>query len=139
MPSINKIRVNGTDYDIEPSQTHSSTEKVIGIWVDNKPIYEQVITFTKADIQALSLDSNNRRVLPYSNRNIDTLVDARFGLYTIENEVRGHLISNIGGGANWDMTLYNVTDTYTELGIGTNMLDITINGFLVLQYTKTTD
>lgn len=43
MPSINKIKVNGTDYDVYSPEIYSTKEQVIGTWIDDKPIYRKVI------------------------------------------------------------------------------------------------
>lgn len=141
MPSINKIRVGGIDYNIESSQVYSTTEQVIGKWLDEKPVYRKGFQFTKADIEALSLDSNNnRRLLPHNISNIEKVTDIRLGLNVTENSVNENLISNLNeGSSSWGVAIYNTNSTYIEVQIGQDALDILNNGFIIIEYTKTTD
>lgn len=78
MPSINKIRVNGIDYDVYSPEIYSTEERVIGTWIDGKPIYRIVFSglFSNNDILLENVDnlielkgnvtiSSVKRALPY--------------------------------------------------------------------------
>ena len=46
MANIDKIRVDGIDYDIKGTDIYSTTEQVVGIWIDGRPIYKKSLSFT---------------------------------------------------------------------------------------------
>ena len=46
MGAINKIKVGNVYYDIQGKDIYSTTEQVIGTWVNDKPIYRKVIVDT---------------------------------------------------------------------------------------------
>ena len=90
IPNVNKITaddineiknvVNDNDDIVTNATTYSTTETVVGTWIDGKPIYRKVINSTKANIQSL-----------INNLNIDTpirfdgLADSKYGYTWAEN------------------------------------------------------
>lgn len=78
MSYINKIQVDGVEYDLEAPQIYDDQERVIGTWIDGKPIYRIVFSglFSNDDILLENVDnlidlkgnviiSNVKRALPY--------------------------------------------------------------------------
>lgn len=124
IPEINKVTdsnmneiksvVNGNANILEESNTYSTTEKVVGTWIDNKPIYRKAYSISGTMAQ-------NAWTTLTSLSNVDTLVK---GL--------------MGGSANncvWNDTLLRVVNDnlqyYSPLTHAYS--------WVIVEYTKTTD
>lgn len=106
-----------------PAKHYSTTERVIGTWIDGKPIYEKVITGL-----SISLSWNNQYRAENTFTNAPTDIDS---LIYIE----GYGVSNGDKKSHFSITTY-------DYGNGSWLLFSleagTVNT-LIIQYTKTTD
>lgn len=109
---------------------YSTTEKVVGTWIDGKPIYECVLTVG-------SISAGSVGHVPFSRTNIDEILDCQgFGRDTDNNWVllsRAHPSQfkyQIG-------LYYNYPDNEFSIEMGTE-INIT-TGYIIARYTKTTD
>ena len=116
---------------------HSTDERVIGQWIDGKPLYQKTITFN-----TLTAGANN--FIPHNIQNVDTI-------YPIDGSVKlsggAYLpIPRLASDANkYDMWSLSITDFDTtqfliHLGTAYTGTSATItSGCVTLRYTKTTD
>lgn len=106
---------------------YSTTEQVIGTWIDGKPVYEIV--------KPITTTSENYN-FDVSSLNIDFLVDLRIQ------------IKNVNGGSYCNGTYWQATNDYFNYYLQSSKQIITFRsgsgyaygtGHVILQYTKTTD
>lgn len=117
-------------------RTYSTTEQVVGTWIDGKPLYERVITFTGLPQQpmispgtiATLTDEEVKRIEAYAT--IGSMAVLPSGSEPYRNTDNDQIFFNVTINAN------NVI-RYT-LKSGTNSSD-TADGWVIIQYTKTTD
>lgn len=107
---------------------YSTSEVKIGTWIDGKPIYRKVMSFTP-----ISQTTNLGGIA-----NIDTLIYAG-GTSTRNNS--GHyknlIPCNYSG---WEIYLYDITTNYGVLKYSNNQWNEGVtNALIVFEYTKTTD
>ena len=122
------LKYNGSvwinDYNLHE---YSTEEKVVGKWVDGKPIYEKVISF--------SLSGNGFLSYPH---NIENLKNMHFISMLHSNAENGHKTTRTY--TPW----YNPASVYLDEINSTNILlyhnsDMTNFYEFILRYTKTTD
>lgn len=107
---------------------YSTSETVVGKWIDGKPIYRKVINSTKANIQSL-----------INNLNIDTpirfdgLADSKYG-YTWAENVRYTTESGYSNVYRWSQTTPRKINWEFEKYYENNNPVM-----VILEYTKTTD
>lgn len=128
-PMIEKGSV-GTNYvehqDFSNKQHYSTTEQVIGTWIDGKPLYRKVINID-------SLPNN-------ANKNYDT--GLTHGTHSIKNfygcytNGQYDLGINEYSGSNYIRTVIAFA---LNIQITTNSDKSSYSGFVVIEYTKTTD
>lgn len=122
--NLNKIEneLEALDKDIN----YSTTEQVIGTWIDGKPIYRKVITGN-----APSTDWTDFAQL--SSLNIDTCINIKGNLYQDNN---------------WNIPIntYESNDYYILVSWNRTYISYKKNGWtsnptliLIIEYTKTTD
>lgn len=104
-------------------KVYSTTEKVIGIWTNNKPIYEKVVYST------LDLRTSGEHAYDVGLQNVDELVDLKYRINGSRNKVvHNNAISAIG------------IDNADKLFIYTNVnWDNNMDCRFTIQYTKTID
>ena len=68
MADINKMTINGTTYDIEGKSIYSLDEKVIGTWINGKPLYRKVFIVNNPATDTVSY-------LSYEDLNIENLIN----------------------------------------------------------------
>lgn len=126
---MGKILLNGIEYTSGGSSSHiySTTEQVVGKWIDGKPIYEIVI-------DCGSLPNNTSKNVTTPN-DIEYVIDYRGFCYS-ENDLTYQrpmpFAANGNNGIRVDLnggTLRVVTFASWS----------TYKGILIVQYTKTTD
>lgn len=113
------VNVSGGNNLILDAQIYSDTEKVVGVWRDNKPLYMRVWDFG-SDIV---IPNNSFYVTTIDSSNIETIVNS-FGIYST--------------GA----TFYNlmVNTNGTNIRLQADRVNGSANvRYFVMQYTKTTD
>ena len=108
--------------------TYSTTETVVGTWIDGKPIYRKVINSTIANIQSL-----------INNLNIDTpirfngLADSKYGYAWAEN-TRYTAESGYSNVYHWSQSKPRTISWEFESYYENNRPVM-----VILEYTKTTD
>lgn len=113
----NKVYLYGLKLEpIEPNlHEYSTDEKVVGKWIDNKPIYEKVV--------------NINDTIP----NIDILIECK--AYAYNSSSGSKMIYNFAE-PNWYASVYiDVNNTVKYSGSGGTPTP----SYIIVQYTKTTD
>ena len=109
---------------------YSTEEKIIGTWIDNRPVYRKVI-----DVGSGSGNFTH----PHGISNIDIIVNA-YGSFLQSGTYREPLpkttFANSSPG--WSAHIDDFTDTTFSLHFGTGIGTAT-KVFVILEYTKTTD
>lgn len=130
--AINTVQsnLNTTNQNIENLTTYSTTEKVVGTWIDGKPIYEKVLVNS-------SLTGGDYERVPFSHDNLGEILDTYgFGR---------------SGNGNWfplsrahhEQFQFQIAYYYAypsnefqvEIGTGVSLNKI----YIIVRYTKTTD
>ena len=120
LTTTDKTSIVDSINEIDGRFVYSTTEKVIGKWIDGKTLYGVVI-----DISSITLSSGNTNVATFSSNNVVKKLYATFGndtnQYTIPNKNSefNHIGNNI---------VFSASSPW-----GTNRLTI------IIEYTKTTD
>lgn len=120
LTTTDKTSIVDSINEIDGRFVYSTTEKVIGKWIDGKTLYGVVI-----EISSITLNSGNTNVATFSSNNVVKKLYATFGndtnQYTIPNKNSefNHIGNNI---------VFSASSPW-----GTNRLTI------VIEYTKTTD
>lgn len=139
IPDINKVTdsnmneikavVNNNDDDmitintnLTNATTYSTTETVVGTWM-GKPLYRKVINFG-------TLPNINVKYVNHNIENMETVIN----LYGIFNDSTYQIKIPAGGDYN-----SNIQTTDTQIGIGTPQNLTSFSGYVIIEYTKTTD
>lgn len=108
------------DY-INKLHAYSTEEQVIGTWIDGKTLYRKVIDFG-------SLPNNTYKQITHNIQNLDKIIKV-------------HAI-----GLRADKTSISIPSLNTDLYVNDSIISITtttdrnaFNGYVFLEYTKTTD
>jgi len=110
---------------------YSETERVIGVWRDNKPLYQKTVNFG-------SLPANNgSKNVAHGISDLETLVNA---IFVVQSSTQYRTLPNVSRGnvSNQTMWYMTATDVYVLAG---NNADVgsSFSGYITIQYTKTTD
>lgn len=122
---MGKFILNGNEYTGgENFHEYSTNERIVGRWIDGKPIYEKTLDFASA-ITVTSNNTFNSTGLPIGN--IEKFIDSGVLLDT-QSQAFPCAVGNVNNG--------------TEIGFGITWAGSasqrTFTG-LVIRYTKTTD
>lgn len=110
---------------------YSTEEQVVGTWVDGKPIYKKMIEFHFEP----ESEGTNSYSLDVSHLNIDSFVD----LETIVKKGSNMNFSNNFYMADTNFTFIFYRDNSLQFRIGVDAFKETSSGYVILEYTKTTD
>ena len=127
-----KVAGNAANADLRDMNVYSTEEKIVGTWIDGKPIYRKVISST------LSGPLTGLVEIAHNIQNIETPIRIVFGKATVPG-----ISNSITIPSQYDSTTFiqlgAFSDTYVQLFAGstnwTSLKEIT----LCLEYTKTTD
>lgn len=140
MPNIDKIRVDGVDYNLSTPQIYDSQERIIGTWF-GEPIYRQVISLTVTEYNNLQTYSN-RKVYPLSSININKFLRGDVVLSYVDNNIyttKTYPSHSVATNATYDAGVHNAITDALILVIGTSLLPIlTDNIYIIIEYTKQT-
>nr|DAQ91809.1 MAG TPA: hypothetical protein [Caudoviricetes sp.] len=126
--AINEVNQN----DINKS-TYSTTEKVVGKWINGKPLYRKVINFTTTISADTTLEIN------HGVNNVEMIWFDPIGCFMWASSGLGYNIPMIGYSGNITDKLYTFVDK-TKISIHANGSWGTIwTKYITLLYTKTTD
>ena len=106
------------------SDIYSTTEKMVGQWIDGKPLYQKTINFG-------ALPKSTTKTVNHGISNIDKIVN----IQAIAVLSTGALLLNDITGSNY----VRVTANKTSIDITDNVDRSSANGYVTLHYTKTTD
>ena len=127
--TLNSLYISRTNND------YSTDEKVIGKWVDGKPIYQK--TWVNIDVTDMN-DGTNHNIIDISNLNAETTVDIRAVGYQLTDGQK-YDYSNTFSNSETNPRWFNVWRRQNNY-IGINIGNLSITSVTVtLQYTKTTD
>lgn len=119
---------------IERSAGHhySSQERVVGTWIDGKPLYEKTVVFEN---QQLTVGSN---VLSLGITNTDLIFPV--GVY-ITNSSKTNIrpLNSYDTGQNTESLFYRILTNTREIDIQAGVVWASPSIYITLQYTKTTD
>lgn len=121
MLKINEKLISNANY--------STSEEIIGRWIDNKPIYRKVIEVPKSAVSASNV------AIEHNISNLGTLVTAR-GILVGSTDF--DVIPWISAGT-YAIYLNDITSTAINLSITQNAYNKITKLVLILEYTKTTD
>lgn len=116
MADISKIKIESSTYDIKDSTArdyniYSSTEKIIGKWIDGRNIYRKVVTYNNTStIGATGVVTNI--TISESTPSIELLIDCKL-------VKGGYNFPTLSGGANVERStsVTQVTNTSINLRI----------------------
>lgn len=120
---MGKLILNGVEYSTSGNLynpvIYSDTERKIGVWRDNKPLYQRVWDFGSD----LVIPNNSFYTTSIDSSNIETIIEG-FGIYST-GATRYDLLANTNG---------------TNIRLQADRTNGSANvRYLVLRYTKTTD
>lgn len=126
----------------ENVHTYSTTEHVVGTWIDGKPVYEIVVSGSLSNLSAgynnLNLISSDNKNLVYSSGMLKTTWYGNYWEVALPS-VQGDATSKT---FKFDLTLRNYNGYLSFLAnISQEMVQVfgTLNVVAIFQYTKTTD
>lgn len=134
MPNIDKVRVNNVDYDIGGSggtDNYSTTEQVIGTWIDGKPLYRRVFTYQGA--------IGNSNVEIGTIASVDKIVDIGGSAGWSSGAGVQSLSSNAVNSSSLEVIGLNYSFQTSKLYIGSNTSWSNAKIIAIVKYTKTTD
>ncbi len=110
---------------------YSDTERVVGVWRDNKPLYQKTVNYGSIPTGGAS------RLVAHGISNIETLANA---VFTIQNGTQFRTLPNVARSSADHQTLWYMTATEIGVIAGSNAdVGSGYTGYVTLQYTKTTD
>ena len=130
---MGKILLNGIEYSSGGSSSHiySTTEQVVGKWIDGKPIYE--IT-----VDTGTLPNNTTKTTAHGISDLKAVIDLR-GYARNPNNGINIPIPYVYKSGSYSKSLQAYSDATNITFIsGENMSGYTVS-YVTLQYTKTTD
>lgn len=110
---------------------YSTEERVVGVWVDNKPLYQKTIVFGSI---------TNRSSISIGVANVEHISVVPDGSWVNDGErplpyvIGSDASNNIGG-----YFTIGTSDTSFDVRMGNGSASDSRNGALTVQYTKTTD
>lgn len=121
--AINEVNQN----DINKS-TYSTTEQVIGKWIDGKPVYRKVLN--------IGTPSSQRTYPTHGISNLENVIKL-YGFCYTDGSARQIIPMTY---TNWEIFAYDITDTVFTLNFSANQWSANpTNVYVVFEYTKTTD
>lgn len=110
------------------SANYSTSEKIVGRWINNKPIYRKVLVVPKSQ---LSTNFN----LAHGISNLDLMITAR-GMAKNSNDMN---TMPWYASTNYFNFLNDIDTTYIHGALATNNYNKLVTMYFILEYTKTTD
>lgn len=114
-----------------PSVHYSTSEQVVGTWIDGKPVYQKTVDFGTFPA------NNGSKLVPHGISDIERLVNANF---VCQSSTQFRTLPNVARSTASNQTLWYMTATEVGVLTGSNAdVGSTYYGYITLQYTKTTD
>ena len=136
MSYIDKIQVDGVDYDLEAPQIYDDQERVVGTWF-GKPLYQKTLYYDKTQYGVGSTTLN------HNIENVKMIMFKDAVLYR-DYDKTFQMIADVDSNmANWGIGIRNMTATSFNLWLGdmNGMSQILMYDYMYItfRYTKTTD
>ena len=117
---------------------YSTTETVIGTWIDGKPLYRKVIKVTSID------SANNNYDVAISISNLNEIVNIGgvikiTGTNTYKPVTTIYTDNSNAINSIFSFSVYAITNSYISLSYGNWWKEIFDKAYIILEYTKTTD
>lgn len=120
-----------TDQGGGSGHAYSTTEQVIGTWVDGTtPVYEKTFVIPKADMTGADM---------HIDHNISNLGKVIEITGTMLAESANSINTGPRWGTEWGCSLGDITSTNFYLRMGTSRYSSVTEVIVILRYTKTTD
>lgn len=133
IPEVNKItdsNVNQIKSAINNMSTYSTTEEVVGTWINNKPIYRKTINFG-------ALPNNTTKSVNHNISSLDYVTDIKGVAYNSNSSLYVPLPHVNVYGANYGLEVY--MDNTKVYIIAASDMSAYNNSYITIEYTKTTD
>lgn len=140
------IEISNNVISANSMHNYSTSERVVGTWVNGKPLYEKTI-----EIPAQTFSPNTITHIPHNITNLDFGFPVVGGLY-YNSSTSGLNVFNLGGtyanqtstslptGNLFYVSAVNVNSQNIDFALGQSYTStLTSGGFIVLRYTKSTD
>lgn len=116
-------------------EEYSTTEKIIGRWIDGKPLYQKVILYT-GDISNTISNRHSHNI-----ENVDTIfVKLAFVQSTSNNRLSYSIpVTQYGSNTAHDELSVCIDTTYYEFLVQTGWGGVNWHSYIIVNYTKTTD
>lgn len=121
-PAYNTNLQQEINDSFKENNIYSTTETVVGTWINNEPIYRKVLNF-----QTTSTIANNNVSISISDLNVDNFVNI-YGVSTDKNFLIGSDLQAIG----WNSSK-SILYVYFN-----NSSAASYSGYLTIEYIKTT-
>lgn len=109
-------------------EEYSTAEKIIGTWIDGKPIYRKVLNVGTVTTQ--------KTYITHNIANIGKLVNL-YGTFNRNDNVQQIIPGNY---TNWEIYLYDISSIEVTIYFSDNQWSRNPNDIVVImEYTKTTD
>lgn len=141
VPEVNKITdsnmneiksvVNNNANFLSNNSTYSTTEQVVGAWIDGKPIYRKVVSST-------SVSTGGESTIATGLSNVNEYIKAEGFLYRTNNTCFPLSRINPNNLAYATGLYITQSDNTVRIETGSNVTNIS-KVIVVLEYTKTTD
>ena len=131
--TTNKSNLVGAINEVNNKFNYSTSEQVIGTWINGKPLYRKTITFTTTTPDNKALEIN------HGINNVEMIWFDPTGCFMWADSGLGYNIPLIGYASSFTDKIYTSVDK-TKVSIYSNgKWGIIWNKYITLLYTKTTD
>lgn len=116
-------------------EEYSTNEKIVGKWIDGKPLYQKVILYT-GDISNTISNRHSHNI-----ENVDTIfVKLAFVQSTSNNRLSYSIpVTQYGSNTAHDELSVCIDTTYYEFLVQTGWGGVNWHAYIIVNYTKTTD
>lgn len=130
---MGKMILNGKEYAGSGSEWHeySTDEKIVGKWIDGKPLYEKTVTFN-------SVSAGTTLNIPSGVTTVDTLIDVDV-MCSISGGFMKVPVALLSVQAEWGIAEQQFTKSTGYLRVDFGSERSVTGGFAIFRYTKTTD
>lgn len=127
--------VNANESGGGGGHTYSTTEQVIGTWIDGKPLYEKTVTFGTVPAGSVNY------LIDFTILTVDNLINIDCIAYSSNSYFRlpVPLLQSEALFAEWGINMQAFDKSTGKLRIDTGSSRTLSGGYVTIKYTKTTD
>lgn len=128
MSSINKIRINNVDYDLQTPEVYSEQEQIVGTWINEEPIYRKVFELTDLDVGETRIAHNIQ--------NLSQIISARGAFQRMDG--KREILDRVDQSTSWEVNIGDISDDTITISAGTSYTNDfkIVQLHLILEYTK---